>query len=196
MNPGFQPLHLMCHDRVGLKYVCPASAPCHQTPDPCRYSVSPQSGWKSHRTKKKVCIYIYIHTPSRARSGTAWAKLHVQQELGEDRAEADLQEYLVLMLALGCCCQPLMRCWARATPSHPGQPILIKHTGGERRGAAGQGAALTQDSPAGSRCWRPCGKRFPFPIPAPSGDVPSPNTRQRWRGAMENRICARRDKTI
>lgn len=38
--------------------------------------------------------------PSRARSRTAWAKLHVQQELGEDTAEADLQEYLVLLHSL------------------------------------------------------------------------------------------------
>lgn len=39
--------------RLLLKYICPASTPCHQTPDPCRYSASPQSSWKSHRTKKK-----------------------------------------------------------------------------------------------------------------------------------------------
>lgn len=38
--------------RLLLKYICPASTPCHQTPDPCRHSASPQSSWKSHRTKK------------------------------------------------------------------------------------------------------------------------------------------------
>lgn len=100
-------------------------------------------------TGQKEKIHIFKknnNNLSRVRSGPAWAKLHVQQELGEDIAEADLQEYLVLMVTFRLCHQPLeVRCRVRTSPSHPGQQIFTGHTWGE----AGQGAALGCNSPAG-----------------------------------------------
>lgn len=67
--------------------------------------------------------------PSRAGSGTAWAKLYMSRH----PAGADLQEYHILLLILRLCCQLLKKRWqVRGVTSHPG--LIWTHGHGGKKG--------------------------------------------------------------
>lgn len=96
------------------------------------------------------------------------------------------------MVTFRLCHQPLeVRYQVRTSASQPDNRSTLDTHGKSRTGSS---SGLQQ--PSQVMLLEALQKTLSLPIPAPSGDVPAANTQRRWRRAMENKICARRDMTI